>query len=144
MPRSEESVYIDRSPEDVWAFVSEPANLPIWNAAVVSAEADSEVQVGTRVSGQIKFLGKKFDYVNEMTELDAPKVMGYKSVEAPFPFVGRDTLEAEGQGTRFTATMESEGAGGFFGKLGDPITMKMYGRQVRSDLENLKEILESQ
>ena len=142
MPRSEASIVIDRSPDEVWAFVADPDNLVVWNAAVVSAQADGPPQVGARLTGQVKFLGKKMDYVNELTAFDAPKRQAYRSIESPFPWQGETIVEPEGDGTKVTVSLESDNVGGFFGKLADPVVAKMYSRQMRSDLENLKEILE--
>jgi carbon monoxide dehydrogenase subunit G len=143
MPRSEASIHIERTQDDIWAFVGDPDNLPVWNSAVVTAEADGPFAKGTRINGQVKFLGKRMDYVNEVTEFDAPNRSEYRSLESPFPFHGGTILEPDGNGTKLTTFLESDNIGGFFGKLGDPIVAKMYGRQMRSDLENLKEILES-
>lgn len=143
MPRSEATVHIERSPDDVWSFVAEPDNLPVWNSAVVTAETDGPLASGAQIRGQVKFLGKKLDYVNEMTQFEPPKRSEYHSVESPFPWRGGTILEPDGDGTRVTTFLESENIRGFFGKMGDPIVAKMYGRQMRSDLDNLKEILES-
>lgn len=143
MPRSEATIHIERNQDEVWDFIADPNNLPVWNTAVVTAETDGPWEKGARVNGQVKFLGKRIDYVNEVTELDAPKRSEYRSVEAPFPFHGGTILEQEGNGTKVTTFLESGSIGGFFGKLGDPVVAKMYSRQMRSDLENLKEILES-
>lgn len=143
MPRSEATIHINRTQEDVWAFIGDPDNLPVWNSAVVTAEADGPFDKGTKVSGQVKFLGKRMNYVNEMTAFEAPHRSEYRSVEAPFPWHGGTTLERDGDGTKVTTFLDSENISGFFGKMGDPIVAKMYGRQMRADLENLKEILES-
>ena len=142
MPRSEASIVIDRSSEEVWAYVTEPENLVVWNSALVSAEADGPMRVGGRLHGQVKFLGKKMDYVNEVTAFDAPKRSAYSSIESPFPWHGETLVEPEGDGAKVTLYLESDNIGGFFGKLADPVVAKMYSRQMRSDLENLKEILE--
>lgn len=143
MPRSEATIHIERGPDEVWAFIADPDNLPVWNTALVTAESDGPMEKGAKISGQVKFLGKKIDYVNEVTEFDSPRRTEYRSVESPFPWHGGTILEQDGNGTKVTAFLESENIRGFFGKLGDPIVAKMYGRQMRSDLENLKEILES-
>jgi len=143
MRRSDASIHIDRSPEQVWAYIADIDNLTVWNGAVVSAEADGPMQVGTRVRGQVKFLGKRMDYVNEIAEFDEGKRNIYRSVEAPFSWRGGTELEPEGDGTKVTSFIETEDTGGFFGKIGDAMATKMYGRQMRQDLENLKEILET-
>ena len=39
---------------------------------------------------------------------------------------------------------ESETYGGFFGKLADPLVTRMYAKDVRSNLEKMKELVEAQ
>ena len=48
----------------------------------------------------------------------------------------------EGEGCRVTFEQEVDSLGSFFGKLADPIVTKMYSRDVRGNLENLKILLE--
>lgn len=143
MPRSEASIRINRRPEEVWAYVSDMDNYTVWNGAIVSADADGPMAEGTKVRGQIKFLGKKMDYVNEVTQFQAPTRSAYRSIDAPFAWEGGTLLEPDGDGTKITQYLETAETGGFFGKVGDTMATKMYSRQMRSDLENLKEILES-
>ena len=142
MPHSEATIHIDRAPEEVWAYLEQTENIPVWNGAIVSAEADGPPAVGARTRGLIKFLGRKMDYVNEITEMDAPKRYAFRSVEAPFPFRGGTELEPDGDGTMVRNFLETDDLGGFFGKIGDAMATKMYTRQMRTDLETLKEILE--
>jgi carbon monoxide dehydrogenase subunit G len=142
MPRIEESIQINRSPQEVWDFTADPANLPVWNGAIQTADPDGPMAQGTKVSGHLKFLGKRMDYVNEITTFNPPTESAYRSVDAPFEFTGGSMLEPADGGTRMTTWIETGSLGGFFGKMGDPIVTKMYARQVRNDLENLKEILE--
>ena len=60
------------------------------------------------------------------------------------PFSIAWTLVPEGGGTRLTYRLEAEsGLGGVFGKLGEPLVVKAQQRTVRTNLANLKEILES-
>ncbi len=45
--------------------------------------------------------------------------------------------------SRVTYRVDVPNIGGFFGKLADPVVTRMYARDVRTSLENLKEVLES-
>lgn len=47
-------------------------------------------------------------------------------------------------GTRFTFHQEAEIPGGFFGKLADPLAARLFAKDIRSNLEKLKELLEAQ
>lgn len=146
MPKIDESVYIARAPEDVFAYVSDFDNDAVWQSGVDESAwiDDRETGVGRRARSVGRFLGKRMEFTVEVTAWDPPKQASIKTVEGPFPYHGTYRCEAEGDGCRFSFLGEAESLGGFFGKLGDPIVVKMYGRQVRSDLENLKEILESE
>ena len=52
------------------------------------------------------------------------------------------TFSDEGSGTRVTWLQESESLGGVF-KLADGLVMKLYSRDVRSNLEKAKTLLEA-
>lgn len=145
MPRIEESIVIDRSPEDVFAFVTDAANDTKWQSDVVESEwlDDEETGPGRRMRGVNRFLGKKLEFVGEITTWDPPKQAAFKTVEGPFNYEGEYRVEPQDGGCRVTLTGEAESLGGVFGKLSDPIVAKMYGRQVRADLGNLKDIMES-
>ena len=47
-------------------------------------------------------------------------------------------------GTRVTVKFEPGSFGGFFGRLADPLVTRMYARDVRGNLETLKDILHSE
>lgn len=48
----------------------------------------------------------------------------------------------DGDGTHVTFIQDVESLGSFFGRLADPVVTKMYSRDVRSNLENLKVLCE--
>jgi hypothetical protein len=45
--------------------------------------------------------------------------------------------------TKVTIHQVTEEMGGFFGKIGDAMAVKLYERDVRSNLENLKLLMEA-
>jgi hypothetical protein len=96
------------------------------------------------VGGTTSVLGRKLDWVIEVVEFDPPVRSRAKSTEGRLPFETRYTLDATADGTRFTYRIDAEsGLGGIFGRLGDPIVTRAQARTVRTNLANLKEILEA-
>ena len=145
MPRVEESISIGRPAEDVFAYVTDPANDPVWQSGVVESEliGGGESRVGSRIRVVRRFLGRRMEFVGEVTRWEPPNRAEVKSVEGPFRFDGSYQCEPEDGGCRLTVAGELGSFGGFFGKLADPVVTQMGVRQLRADLENLKDILES-
>lgn len=145
MPSVTESIIIDRPREDVYGFMTDPGNATLWQTNVIAMEAayEGEPVVGDRVRATSKVAGKRFDIVTEFTRIDRPKAYAFRTIESPFDFAITWTVEETGEGTKVTYHGEAASLGGFFGKLGDPIVTRMHARDVRSNLQNLKDILES-
>lgn len=144
MARVEESITIGRAAEDVFAYVTDPANDTVWRSGVLESELLGEdgARAGSRIRTAQRFLGKRIETVMEVTQWDPPRRAAVKSVEGPFAFEGEYRFEPENGACRVTTVAEIGGFGGFFGKLADPIVVRMGVRQLRADLENLKDILE--
>lgn len=147
MPVTEESVIIDRPLREVWEYASEPSNQTVWQSNLAGFElVDAErPQVGARTRGTTRLAGKNFEWTAEYTEWEPPRRASFRSIEAAFDFEGTITAEDVGNdATRVTWRIQTETLGGFFGKLADPVVNRMYARDVRASLENLKEVLESE
>ncbi|WP_458781278.1 SRPBCC family protein [Arthrobacter sp. D3-16] len=144
MPVIEESVLINRPPEEVFQFLIRTENIPVWDSSVIQAEqvGDGPVGVGTRSRGTSKVLGRQFDWVTENVHFDPPKQSVIRSIEGKFDFTISNVLEPEAGGTRLTYRVEVDsGMGGFFGKLADPLVQKAHARTVRANLETLADLL---
>jgi hypothetical protein len=63
------STYINRSPQDVYAFASNPENLPIWAAGLASSEVkkDGDLWVADAPFGKVKV---RFVQVNAFGVMD--------------------------------------------------------------------------
>jgi uncharacterized membrane protein len=147
MPVTEESIVIDRPLQEVWDFASDPDNQTVWQSNLVRYELiDAErPAVGVRTRGANRVAGKSIEWTAEYTEWDPPNRAAYRTIEAPFDLEGALIAEDVGNdATRVTWYLEAETIEGFFGKLTDPIVTRMYARDVRASLENLKEVLESE
>jgi uncharacterized membrane protein len=147
MPTVEVSVVIAREPEDVFDFLIEAANLPVWDSSVVSTEqlGDDPVRVGTQTKGVSKVLGRSFTWTSELTELERPTLAKYTTIDGPINFVVTNLLEAHQDGTRYTYRIDAEsGLGGVFGRLADSFIASAQTRTVRANLANLAELLAHQ
>lgn len=147
MPVVEESVLIPREPQEVFDYLSVPENNPLWDTTAVAARQldDGAVTVGTRWSGTTKVMGRRFDWVTEITEIGAPEVLASRSVEGKMHFTARYELQPESGGTRLTYRIEAEsGLGGVFGRFGDPLVESAQGKAVRANLARLAELLQRQ
>ena len=141
MVRVEISTEIKRPVAEVFAYVSDPANLPEWNSLVNEASAsETPVRVGTKIMSRIKFLGRKFESTAEVTEFVRDKKFVFKG-DNPFPATITNLYEAATGGTKVTQIGEFE-PGGFF-KVGEPILVRITKKQFEAQLDTLKELLEA-
>lgn len=144
MPIVHESILIEGSKQDIWPYLVEPDKLLAWQSGVVElvAEWEGDPRPGDRAKGAIRIAGRRVHFQTEYTNVDPPERVEFKSAQAPFPFVVWVELEDAEGGTHMTYHGEAESFRGFFGKLADPIVTKLYGRDVRANLRNLKLLVE--
>jgi carbon monoxide dehydrogenase subunit G len=144
VPVIEETVFIDRPPQEVFDFLVKTENIPIWDSSVIRAEqvGDGPVGPGTRSTGTSKILGKQFDWTTENIHFEPPAKSVIRSVDGQLTFTISNVLEPEGSGTRLTYLLEVDsGMRGIFGKLADPLVQKAHTRTVHANLETLADLL---
>lgn len=134
---------IDRSPTDVFDYISDPHNDPKWISGIVSAEplTGLPVTTGSRIKRIAKFLGKSIEYVLEVVDFNPNQLIGMRSVQAPFPMEVDYRLTQAGTATEFEIRIGGE-AGGFY-KIAGPLMRLQVKRSVAKDLANLTKILEN-
>jgi uncharacterized protein YndB with AHSA1/START domain len=143
--KQEHSVVIDRPVEEVFAFVTDPNNDPLWHASTLEAEQTSEgaVEVGTTYGVVLKFLGRRIETTYEITEYEPPRRHCVRITSGPIPAVGCHLLDpTDGGSTRFTQTLD-RGELGFFFRLAEPLVRRAINRQSEADMATLKDLLES-
>jgi carbon monoxide dehydrogenase subunit G len=139
-----ESILIQRPPDDVFDFVTDPTKTALWQTTVDESRqvTPGPMAVGTRTTDVRRFLGRRIESQWEVVEHDPPRRSAVRGVSGPIPFTGTYTLEpVEGGATRFTSSVELD-AHGFF-KLAEPIFAGIARREVRSNLGHLKDLLEA-
>jgi uncharacterized membrane protein len=139
--RIEESVQINRPLEEVYEYVANPENLPEWTGTAIETHKDTPGPLleGSTFTSVAKFLGRRVESPFEVTAHEHPRRHSHKSTGGPLPTEWTLTFEEVAGGTRYTQVAEGE-PGGFFGLVG-PLLERVGRRQLRTDLENLKDLL---
>ena len=133
---------IDRLRQEVAAYLRDPANDPDWIGGIRSARllTPGPVGVGSQVERVAGFLGRRVEYVNEITELTADR-LAMRSVRSPFPMRVTYGHRDAGNGTT-EVSVRVEGDAGRFYALAAPLLGRAVRRSISRDLRNLKRILE--
>jgi carbon monoxide dehydrogenase subunit G len=131
--RAELTIKIARTPEDVFAYLTDVSNLPAWQASVRSAmEHDGRIEESRSV------FGRELHTTLEIVDREEPRLFTLRALDSPFLFTVRHDLEPDDGGTRLTVTAEGDVPGlaaGFFERRAE--------KQFHKDFERLKQILES-
>jgi uncharacterized protein YndB with AHSA1/START domain len=140
------SVFINRSQQDVFDFLSDAANFQRWMPMMQSAAwtSSGEPGVGTTGRGIMKMAGREIELLLEITRWDAPNLLGFNILNNPFPlealaYVYR--LEPEDGSTRLTLDGEFEMVR-FFRFAAGPMG-KMYVNSNGKELNTAKQLLEA-
>jgi uncharacterized membrane protein len=137
------SVEIARSPEDVFAYITDISRHPEWQEGLVSATLESAgpVRVGSRVVHRRKLGLTTVATTSEITAFNPPEVVGFRGVDGPIRAEGSQRVERVGDGSRVSFEMEMRGHG--LGVLMLPMARRQASSQVAESHEKLKRILES-
>lgn len=147
MPIIERATHIDRPVADVWAFVTDVANTPVWNPMWESQRlvGSAPMGLGSRFHNVWRLLGRRMDAHAEVTVWDPPFRSTVRALDGPFQAEGTYLLEDEAGGTRFVWRVDAaSGFGGLFGRVSDAAVVGMASKNVQAGLENLRAILEEQ
>jgi uncharacterized protein YndB with AHSA1/START domain len=141
--RAEESIFVERPIEVVFAYLTDIERVPEWQANVLflSLESPAGLRPGARLIELRKFLGRKVESVVEVTEYEPPHRYSTRVQSGPIPFLISNELSESAGGTRIEATVEGE-PGRFFG-LVEWRVVKAVERELWNSLATLKDILEA-
>lgn len=140
----DETIVINRPRSEVWDFMIEPENVPVYSSNIIEYElvAGEKDKAGRKCRGAVKVAGRRLELTDEMVEVEEGHRAKIISEDATVPYSLEFTYEDEGDSTRLTWHQEVESLKGVF-KFADPIVMKLYARDVRSNLDKAKTLLES-
>jgi uncharacterized membrane protein len=139
----EQSVVINRPSEQVFDFLANPENDPLWSSATDEMRKTSggPIGVGATFKQVGHFLGRRLEFSLEVTAYEPNRKFGMKVTAGPIKFAGMRVLETAPDGTRVTFTGGGR-SGGFF-RIAEPLLARAAERQLKADLAALKEVLEA-
>jgi hypothetical protein len=138
--RIEETMQIRRSPEEVWAFVVDHRNDPLWCKKVEAVEPGESDKWTVRHKPVP--LRPSITLVVERLETDPPRFLKLREEDDVSVFDVEYHLDAGGQGTRFTQISEFEWKK--LPRLLHNTFARGVRRDVRGQLRDLKRVLEAQ
>jgi len=141
--RAELTVEVARTPEDVFAYLTNVSNLPAWQSGVHSAQIEDAgpPRTGARIRESRHMLGRELNTTLEITGYDPPRTFVLKALNSPVPFTVRHELAASDGGT--TLTVVAEGDAAFLPGFASGIMARRAEKQFRKDFERLKKQLEA-
>ncbi|MFG3497895.1 SRPBCC family protein [Streptomyces sp. NPDC047928] len=145
MSTIKESVEIDRRPEDVYAYVTDPSHLPEWQESAVSAHrvGATVLGLGSRVQVTRRIGRREMPMTMEVTEFDPPRSWRLQGVDGPVRGDVHGVVEPldEGRRSRLTLDLDFEAHG--LGKVLVPMVVRPKARkEMPKNERTLKNILE--
>ena len=137
------TTFINRPVQDVFDFMTNPANFAQWQNGTKSAKWASEdpVGVGSIFNSIGEMLGREMKMDLEITQWSPPTVWGIKGQSGPMKFEAISKFESKDGGTQVTQTFEGE-VGGLF-SIAEGLAIKQLQKQVENDGNTLKKLLEA-
>jgi uncharacterized protein YndB with AHSA1/START domain len=140
MLKVEHSVVVHRPPDDVFVYLTEPANLPEWQVGVLEARSNGPLEAGATLTELRKFLGIRLETTLEVTEHEPSKRFSLRAVSGPVPIEVKHRLTPTNGGTRIDVVLEGEPRGFF--TVAEPIVERAVRREVELGFATLKDLLE--
>ena len=138
------AVEVRRPVPQVFAFVADMTNAPLWQAGLHRVERipPGPVRVGSEHVFERRFAGRTMTSRNRITELHPPSRIAF---EIPHGWISGRAAYAvtpvEG-GSRVRCRMEFQARG--LSRLAEPILARVLSRDSRRDDQQLKAVLEDQ
>jgi hypothetical protein len=146
MPTVESTIHINRTPRDVFDFVSDYERDPKWRSEVVEMTFQSlgPIGIGHRALEKSKVFGRRLETLSEVTEYEPVTKIVSRSISGLTPVISYRFVVPDEAGTRFTYRLEVDISKEWFFRLLSPIMMPLYQKTIESYLKRVKQILESE
>lgn len=141
--RVEVQVDIQRSVEDVFAYITNFENNPKWQNGMVSCTFTTEppLREGSRYTQVARFMGRTIESKFVVTKFIPNERVEFETTESTFPIQIVRSVKPINGGTRVTAIISGQ-PGGLM-KLFSPLVKPMMRRSIEGDYARLKTLLES-
>ncbi len=135
------TITIERSPHDVFEFVSDLENIPKWNYAIAETRKVSEGPVGVGTTyRQARSLPRRSEETLQVTQFEPDRRFAVNGGLGPFEGTLAYEFEDLGGFTRLTNEADLDAQG--IMKLAAPIASGRVRSAVAANLETLRRLLE--
>jgi len=140
------NIFFNRSQQDVFDFLSDPANIPKWDSDFELAEWTSSGApgVGSKYRASGKRIGSEKDGFFEIVQWDRPNRYSYKVTERMFLFEHAETiftLKPKDNGTEVTYESQFEIVSSL--KFAEGFAARMGKKRIEGNLNTAKRLLEA-
>lgn len=142
MAHAENKLTINRSIQDVFAFILDGTKSPLWRPGVLDVQRVSTPPdgVGAKFKQGMKGPGGRIDADYEIVKCQAPTLIEFQVTAGPARPTGTYQLAAQGTSTVVTFILDYQPKG--LAKLMDPMIASQMKTEVAT-LANLKSYMES-
>jgi uncharacterized membrane protein len=139
-----DSIEINRTPQDVFAYVEDLSKHGEWQEQILSVRLDTDgpTRVGTRATDTRRLPGGTREINYEVTEHEAPHKTSFQGVNGPIRAGGTLTVEPLEGGARSKLTLNFTLDGKGLGVLLAPLARANARKEIPKSHRRLKEILE--
>ena len=137
------SVQISRPPDEVFAFVADARNRPLWDESVESEELTSPepIGVGSTVRTRVRSMGREYVLTWEIVEHEPPSRQTIESTSGPFPTTLAYQLSGQDGGTVVAFSVTGHPAGML--RLLEPLLARNTQKNLDRGFPRLKRFLET-
>lgn len=145
MARIVASTEIAQSPDEVFAYVTDPSRLPEWQESVVRAESsDAQARVGTTARVTRRVGRREMTQSSELAALSPPTRWVVRGLDGPVRGDVVGTVEPLDDGKRSRVTIELDLHGHGIGKLLLPLFVRRKAEdEMPRNMQMLKRQLEA-
>ena len=144
---NEYSIVIDRSPAEVFPWLTEPYRLTRWIDGLESSvpiSGDSVVR-GAKSRETVLVNGKRYSFVSEILQVKRDTLLQIRIESEPPKFTVGSVylLSPHGAGTRLHYIGHADYAS-VFARVMEPIVTMKSQKKIEADMKHLKELVEAQ
>jgi uncharacterized protein YndB with AHSA1/START domain len=142
MINAEKSIVINRSVEDVFAYVGDQRNTPRWQAGLVEVKrlTDGPAGIGTKHTFVRSFMGRKMEASNVYIAYEPGRRITFKTTSGPVPLEASYFFEPAAGGTKLTSRIAMDAKG--WVSLAEPLIARSLRREMDAAFVALKDLLE--
>jgi uncharacterized protein YndB with AHSA1/START domain len=138
------STEVARSPEEVFAYVTDPTTMHEWQQGCVRGHMDAPTtRVGSKCTTTRRIGGRQREVITQIAEYDPPRRWADRGLDGPIRAMVAVTVQPLADGSRSRVTIDLDFTGHGIGKLLVPLVVRRQAaREMPENMRRLKQQLE--